>query len=82
MLIEDKLTNSTVIKAHCDTLVSGIPIMLSSTDNTPLFQVVFSESRVSLLGGIRHELLLSLADNCRLSLEKNKWHRECALQQN
>lgn len=70
MLIEDKLTKSTVIKVYCDTLASGIPVMLSRTDNTPLFQAVFSNCRVPLLEGIHHELLLSLAENCLLSLEK------------
>lgn len=83
MLIEDKLTKPTVIKVHCDTLVSGIAIMLSSTDNTPLFQAVFSDSRVPLVGGIRHELSLSLAENRRLSLDKkNNLHQELTFQRN
>jgi hypothetical protein len=52
MCIRGKLAESNLKQIHC---ARWSPIMLSNTDDTPLFQAVFSKCQVPLLVGFRYE---------------------------
>jgi hypothetical protein len=67
MCIRAKLAESNLKQIHC---ARWSPIMLSNTDDAPLFQAIFSNCQVPLLVGIHCESSSSLAEESSDVLDK------------